>query len=92
MWHIILTRVEKGDVIPDNKGPKVASQLSLAATTKSSVQTRALCTVGWGYRIYQLHLCIGVRPLHNECPGYDTKNLWGIFHYHHSQFHSGPEW
>ena len=30
------------------------------------------CLVSWGYRIHWLHLCRGVRPPHQECPGYDT--------------------
>ena len=44
--------------------------------------------VSWGSRIHWLHLCIGVRPPPNECPGYDTKQsdgevpavleLWGM--------------
>ena len=34
--------------------------------------------VGWGCRIYRLHLCRGVRPpLPNKCPGYDTKQSDG---------------
>ena len=47
------------------------------------------CPVGWGCRIYRLHLCSGERPPPlNECPGYDTKQsdgevpfmlgLWGM--------------
>ena len=32
-----------------------------------------LCPNGWGYRIHQLHLCRGVTPPLNKCPGYDTK-------------------
>ena len=46
------------------------------------------CPVGWGCRICQLHLCRGLRPHPNECPGYDTKQsdgevpvmleLWGM--------------
>ena len=46
------------------------------------------CPVGWGCRIHWLHLCRGVRPPPNECPGYDTKQsdgevpavleLWGM--------------
>ena len=46
------------------------------------------CPVSWGCRIHWLHLCRGVRPPPNECPGYDTKNsddevpavleLWGM--------------
>ena len=34
-------------------------------------------TVGWGYRIHQLHLCRGVSTCLNECPGYDTKQSDG---------------
>ena len=33
--------------------------------------------VGWGYRIHRLHLCRGVRPHPNQCPGYDTKQSVG---------------
>ena len=33
--------------------------------------------VGWGSRIHWVHLCRGVRPLPNECPGYDTKQSDG---------------
>ena len=29
--------------------------------------------INWGCRIRQLHLCSGVRPPPNECPGYHTK-------------------
>ena len=29
--------------------------------------------IGWGCRIHQLHLCRGVRPHSNVCPGYDTE-------------------
>ena len=36
-----------------------------------------LCPVGWGCRIHRLLLCRGVRPLPNECPGYDTKQSDG---------------
>ena len=46
------------------------------------------CPVGWGGRKHLLHLCRGVRPPPNECPGYDIKQsdgevpvmleLWGI--------------
>ena len=32
------------------------------------------CPVGWGCRIRRLHLCRGVRPPANECPGYMTQN------------------
>ena len=35
------------------------------------------CPVCWGYRIHWLHLCRGVRPPSNECPGYDTKQSDG---------------
>ena len=28
-------------------------------------------------RIHQLHLCKGIRPLYNECPGYDTRQSDG---------------
>ena len=46
------------------------------------------CPFGWSCRIYRLHLCRGVRPPPNECPGYDTKQsdsevpvilkIWGM--------------
>ena len=46
------------------------------------------CPVSWDCRIRWLHLCWGVRPLPNECPGYETKQsdgevpvmlgLWGM--------------
>ena len=29
--------------------------------------------VGCDTRIHRLHLCKRVGPVHNECPGYDTK-------------------
>ena len=35
------------------------------------------CPVGWGCRIHWLHLCRGVKPPPNECPGYDTKQSDG---------------
>ena len=34
-----------------------------------------VCPVGLSCRIHRLHLCGGVRPPPNECPGYDTNNL-----------------
>ena len=46
------------------------------------------CPISWSCRIHWLHLCRGVRPPPNECPGYDTKQsdgevpavleLWGM--------------
>ena len=46
------------------------------------------CPVGWGYRLYRLHLCRRVKSTSNECPVYDTKQsdgevpvmlqLWGM--------------
>ena len=33
------------------------------------------CPVEWGFRIYQLLLCWGVRPPPYECPGYNTKQF-----------------
>ena len=36
-----------------------------------------LYPVGWGSRIHRLHFCRGVRPLPNECTGYDTKQFDG---------------
>ena len=55
--------------------------------------------VSWGCRIYQLHLCRGVRPPPKECPGYDTKQsdgevpvllweMWSNLNYHYSHVHS----
>ena len=35
------------------------------------------CPGDWGCRIHCLHLCRGVRPPPNECPGYDTKQSDG---------------
>ena len=44
-------------------------------------------TVGWGCKIYRLHLCRGVKPTCVKCPKYDTKpfdgeapvlEFWGI--------------
>ena len=36
------------------------------------------CPVGWGCRIHRLLLCRGGKtPLHNQCPGYDTKQFDG---------------
>ena len=35
------------------------------------------CPVTWGCRMPQLHLCRGVRPPPNLCPGYDTKQSDG---------------
>ena len=39
------------------------------------------CRVGWGCRIYRLHLCWGWRAPNstNACPGYDTKQSDGKF-------------
>ena len=55
--------------------------------------------VGWGCRIYWIHLCWGVRlPPSNECPRYDIKQSDGEIHVmlelhcHDSQAHSLPEW
>ena len=33
--------------------------------------------VSWGCRMQPQHLCRGVRPSPNECPGYDTKQFDG---------------
>ena len=52
-------------------------------------KTNFNCSVGWGCKIYWLHICREVRPPPpNECPGYDTKQsdgkapimleLWGM--------------
>ena len=32
-----------------------------------------ICPVDWGFRIPRLLLCRGVRPPHNQCPGYDSQ-------------------
>ena len=37
------------------------------------------CPVSWGCRIHRLHLCRGVSPPPNECPGYKTKQSDGEF-------------
>ena len=37
------------------------------------------CPISWSCRIHRLHLCKGVRPSPNECPGYDTKQSDGKF-------------
>ena len=31
--------------------------------------------IGWGCRIYRLHLCRGVRPPPNKCPDMTVNNL-----------------
>ena len=36
-----------------------------------------VCPVGCGCRIHRLLLCKGIRPPHNECPVYDTKQSDG---------------
>ena len=48
----------------------------------------SISTVGCDCRIHRWHLCSKVRPFHNECPIYDTKQsdgealvllyLWGM--------------
>ena len=66
---------------------------------------KTCCPVGLGCRIHRLHLCRGVRPSPNECPGYGTKQsdgegsvmqgLWGMWSTPSLpmlQVHSGPEW
>ena len=66
-------------------------RLTLTRTAWALISARLLpflCPVGWGCRIHWLHLCRGVRPPPNECPGYDTKQsdgedpamleLWGV--------------
>ena len=60
------------------------------------------CPVGWGCRIKQLHLCKGVRPTPNECPGYDIKQsdaevpvmqeLWGMWSSSSLPALPGPLW
>ena len=60
------------------------------------------CSVGWGCRIYRLHLCRGVKPPPNECPGYDMKKsdggvpvmleLWGMRSNSSLQSLPGPLW
>ena len=67
--------------------------LSLSHTHTHTARTHTehihshICPVGWGYRIYWLHLYRGVRHL-KDCPDYDTKQsdsevpvileLWGM--------------
>ena len=61
--------------------------------------------VGWGCRIYGLHLCRGARLPPPKCPGYDTKQFDGeaqvswsfrkcriLLRCYRSQIHSGPKW
>ena len=62
------------------------------------------CLVGWGCRIYQLHLCRGVRPpmsvldmiLNNRMVRFQWCWSFGEcrvpLHCHCSQVYSGPEW
>ena len=60
------------------------------------------CPVGWGCRIHRLHLCRGVRPNPNECPGYTPKQsdgevpvmpqLWGMQSTPSLPSISGPLW
>ena len=42
---------------------------------KSVLTSTVYYPVGWGCRIYRLHLSWEVRP-HNESPGYDTKKSY----------------
>ena len=56
----------------------------------------------FGFRIQGLHLCRGLRPPPNECPGYDTKpsdyearmilELWGIWSNSSLPLLPGPLW
>ena len=53
------------------------------------IPPQLVCPVGWVCILPWLHLCRGVRPSPNECPGYDTKQsdgevsavleLWGMW-------------
>ena len=66
----------------------VIHKIEYATIYWSCIFNRINCTVSWGCRIHWLHLCRGVRPPPNECPGYDTKQsdgevpavleLWGM--------------
>ena len=64
---------------------------NILCSTGDSIKGNTLqtdCSVDWGCRIHWLHLCRGVRPPPNECPGYNTKQsdgevpvmleLWGM--------------
>ena len=53
------------------------TSLSSSKHAHSSTSLDSLWPVGWGCRIYQLHLCRGVRPPPNECPRYDTEQSDG---------------
>ena len=73
------------------------------------IEPNPICSVvslpsrlGRGCRIHQLHLCRGLRPPPNECPGYDTKQsdgevlvmleLWGMRSTPSLPLLSGPLW
>ena len=51
--------------------------LSLVNSLQINLSWLNSCSVSWGCRIHWLHLCRGVRPPPNECPGYDTKQSDG---------------
>ena len=61
---------------------------SVFKCSQASLNSDFVCAVGWDCRRHRLHLCRGVRPPPNECPGYDTKQsddeapvmreLWGM--------------
>ena len=54
------------------------SNLSLVCCVYSVNFLRTYRPVGWGWRMYQLHLCWGViPPPKNECPGYNAKQSDG---------------
>ena len=70
---------------PSSKRRKSCISLKIASSDEAPVlepcwewSTRSLpCPVGWGFTIYRLQLCKGVRSLPNECPGYNTKQSDG---------------
>ena len=51
--------------------------ISVSNNTKELTYLNTNCSVGWGCKIHRLLLCREVRPLLNECPGYDTKESNG---------------
>ena len=79
----------------------VQAHVSVSAHS-SFVTILKACPVGWGCRIHRLLLCRGVRPPHNECPGFDTKQsdgeapamleLWGMRSTPSLQLLPGPLW
>ena len=69
---------------------------------RTTCKPHLYCPVDWGCRIHQLHLCRGVSPPLNECPGYDTKQsdgevpimleLWGMQSTPSLSLLPGPFW